>query len=638
MCGIAGIFQATLEADEVARCLTAMSDAMAYRGPDDAGMLAEHGAGLAMCRLAIIDVEGGSQPVTNEDGTVSLVMNGEIYNYRELGTRLRRNGHAMRSASDTEVAVHDFEQSRGAFPSDLRGMFALAAWDRSRTSVTLAVDRLGIKPLYFVADKQRLVFASEMRSLLASGLVTPVLDPEALAQYFTYGYVASPRSILRGVQRLRAGEALQWSPLEGPQIRRYWDLPAATEPWGGSAAELRTEIRRRLRDAVKSHLVSDVPLGALLSGGVDSSAIVALMSEAGAAPVRTFSIGFADPGYDELPYARRVARRFGTDHTEVVLEPSHVEVLEDVVRHFGEPFADPAALPTYFVSKLASQSVKVALSGDGADELFMGYTLFRGLDVARHAQALPGCVRNAVAALSRSLPVAGLPQWDDRVRHVAKRVADSMLSPAQAFRSKSRPAGAEAAVHCLSAEVRRVFARTAPFEAFAAAGNRTPGSFGGDPLQPFVDAGMAVSLPDDMLVKVDRMSMAHSLEVRVPFLDHQLVEFVSKLPVRTRMPHFKLKWLLRDSMRGLLPDEILDRPKHGFGVPLSAWFRNDLAGYARNLLLSGEARGSGFYDSAALANLFDQHSSNRGDFSGGIWLLVIFEIWRAGLGLEAALA
>jgi asparagine synthase (glutamine-hydrolysing) len=635
MCGIAGIFQPGLESDEIARRLALMNEAMVHRGPDSEGMVVAHGAGLAMRRLAIIDVGGGRQPVTNESETLSLVMNGEIYNYRELGARLRSAGHEIRSASDTEVALRDFEESPDAFPGDLRGMFAVAAWDRENGSVTLAVDRLGIKPLYVVADEGRLVFASELRSLLASGLVSSEIDPEALSQYFAFGYVASPLTILQGVFRLRAGEVLHWSPSQGARIDRYWELPAAAGSCDLDAVDLRAEVRRRLRDAVESHLVSDVPLGAFLSGGVDSSTIVALMSEAGAAPLRTFSIGFADSRYDELPYARQIARRFATEHHELVVEPEHADVLEEMALHFGEPFADPASLPTYFVSRLAGKHVKVALSGDGADELFMGYTVFRGLDAAGRAEALPGGVRATVRSLASHPPRTGSSRVDDRTRQIAKRLADSALPAAQAFRAKAMPYGAAAAARCLSQGVRAAIERHDPFRPFEEAWRSSAAPVAEDPLERFVRSGITVVLPDDMLVKVDRMSMAHSLEVRVPFLDHHLVEFLAALPVRRRFPRWRLKWLLRDAMRDLLPDEILDRPKHGFTVPLSAWFRDDLAAFAESRLLSREAADSGFYDADAVARLISDHRDNRGDLGGGIWMLVIFEIWRQTLDLEA---
>ena len=634
VCGIAGLFHGGLVRDEVAATLERMTAAMVHRGPDGSGVIAADGGGLAMRRLAVIDLAGGDQPMVNETGAVAVVMNGEVYNYRLLRERLRGAGHTFRTDSDTEVAVHSYEASPRGFPKDLRGMFSVAVWDRDRNSVTLAIDPLGIKPVYYIADVDRLCFASEMGSLMASGLVDSAVSGKALAQYFALGYVAAPESIFTAVKRLRPGEVLRWVPGEGACTETYWEVPAAAQlPPGG--ADLRIQVRDQLREAVRSHLISDVPVGAFLSGGVDSSAIVALMSEVAEFPVRTFSIGFADPRHDERRFARRVAQTFGTIHEELILEPSHTDAIDGIVRHFGEPFGDPASLPTYFVSRMASERVKVALSGDGADELFLGYTLYRGLEVARMTQRLPVWVRGSCEQAGRRVAESRLAGRAPAVDRLAKRSLDTMRPPRTAFRSKMKPPGAGSLTACLHPWVRRAIAGFDPFEPYETAWRRWNVDRQPVGLDGFVYGQIKVSLPDDMLCKVDRMSMAHSLEVRVPFLDQSLVEFVSGLPMSSRFPRWRRKALLRDAMRGLLPDEILDRPKHGFTIPISGWFRNDLFAFARERLLSSDARESGFYDSGGVHDLLESHARTEREVSGGLWMLLMFEVWRHGLGLSA---
>ena len=650
MCGIAGLFVPDADRGRIQAELEAMSAALVHRGPDDAGILADDGGGLAMRRLAIIDVRGGHQPQLNESGDLAVVMNGEIYNFKELRRRLTAGGHVFRTGSDTETVVHCFEDAPTAFARDLRGMFALAVWDRRDGSVTLAVDPLGIKPLYYVAAGSRLVFASELGSLLAGGSVQRLIDPQALSEYFAFGYSCAPGTIYRGVRRLEPGHVLRWAPGRGGSLARYWDLPAprpggrpageaAVRAAGESAvrpgAEPAAAVRELLGDAVRSHMVSDVPVGAMLSGGVDSSAVVALMSEASGAPVRTFTVGFTDPRHDERAHARRIATRFGCDHHEVVLQPASVDTIPQLVGHFGEPFADPAALPMYFVSQLAREHVKVALSGDGADELFLGYTYFRGLEVTRRLQGLPGWARRGLVRSGEDLLGTRLAARSARADRFGRRLAASGLSLPEAFLRKISLDGAESARICLAQDVVRALEARPPLAPYGRAWREYRGRGAGDALETLAYGQMKVSLPDDMLCKVDRMSMAHSLEVRVPFLDQALVEYVSSLPMAQRFPGRRLKGLLREALRDTLPGDVLDRPKHGFTVPLPAWFRGDLVGYARELLLSSEARASGFYDPAAVDRLIGDHAGTRRQATGGLWTLIVFEAWRSSQGVDA---
>jgi asparagine synthase (glutamine-hydrolysing) len=633
MCGICGIVSAQSEAPVDARTLAGMCAALAHRGPDDEGVFISDRVGLAMRRLSIIDVQGGQQPLSNEDGTIHVVYNGEIYNYRQLRAELERLGHRFATASDTEVIVHAYEEFGPSCVHRFRGMFALALWDAPSRRLFVAVDRLGIKPLYYAARNGQLTFASELGSLLVSGHVPRVLDHGALAEYFTLGYIAAPRTILEDVRKLEPGTFGIWDEAGQLKVTRYWDLPESRSNGRPSSGTLRTDLRSALRDAVASHLVSDVPLGAFLSGGIDSSAIVALMSEVSDAQVKTFSIGFKDVEHNELDAARTVARLFRTDHHEVVVEPESVDVLPKLVSHFHEPFADSSALPTYYVSKIAREHVKVALSGDGGDELFVGYTTYLGVELARYAQMLPGLVRRLPEQVLRAFPSTSNPAWNDRVHQLRKRLADTALRPEEAFRSKITMIGLAGVGPLLSPELNASLHERDAFRAVNDALTSHSLRPRSHPLAEFLYASAKVSLPGDMLVKVDRMSMANSLEVRVPLLDHVLVEHVSALPVDLRFPRWRLKGLLKDVMADVLPSSILNRPKHGFTVPITNWFRGDLASFAREVLLDDSVRKRGLVDARAIENALATHEGGTRNLSSVLWALLIFELWcRQTLG------
>jgi asparagine synthase (glutamine-hydrolysing) len=624
VCGICGI--ATVEANERidAGVLTRMSDAITYRGPDDSGMYRSRHIGLAMRRLSIIDLETGQQPVHNEDRTVHLVFNGELYNYRELRAQLESGGHSFATKSDTEVVVHAYEEWRASCLERFRGMFAFALWDERREQLLLAVDRFGIKPLYYASIGNELVFGSELVCLIESGRLRKELDDTAVAEYFTLGYVPPPATIFRGAQKLEPGTLAIWTPTGRLQLQRYWDVPRVSDDTVPADPDLRSRLRELLRDAVATHLVSDVPLGAFLSGGIDSSSVVALMSEVSDEPVKTFSIGFAAREHDERNLARLVAERFGTDHHELVVEPESVDTLPNLVAHFQEPFADSSALPTYHMSKLAREFVKVALSGDGGDELFVGYTTFLGVELARHAQAVPTTARRILASVPARLPRGSSPAWNDRVARWEKWAADTALPPEDAYRSKITMTGLQLVRPLLTTEFARRLHAENPFRAVDASLSRD-GS--GSSLERILYTGMKVSLPGDMLVKVDRMSMANSLEVRVPLLDHVLAEFVVRLPVATRFPRWRLKGLLRDTMADLLPPEVVRQRKHGFTIPLAAWFRGDLARFAADTLLSPEARGRRFFEPAAVERFLRDHAQGERNLGEAIWAMLMFELW-----------
>ncbi|MBV9535210.1 MAG: asparagine synthase (glutamine-hydrolyzing) [Solirubrobacterales bacterium] len=627
MCGICGVLHAEPEAPVSAARIREMTASIAHRGPDDDGFYVEGPVGLGMRRLSIIDLESGRQPIANEDRTVVLVYNGEVYNYRSLRNELEAAGHSFRTRTDTEVVVHAYEDGGADGIGRLRGMFALALWDSARRSLLLAVDRFGIKPLYYAAGPEGIAFGSELKCILLSGASKRQIDPQALAQYFTFGYIPPPATIFADVRKLAPGSLLRWTPRDGAQVRQYWESPRDRLDQQRTIPETKAQLREALIDAVRSHLVSDVPVGAFLSGGIDSSALVALMSKSVDEPVRTFSIGFVDPRYSELPKARLIAHRYRTQHHELVVEPESVELLPRLVRHFDEPFADASALPTYHVSRLAREHVKVALAGDGGDELFLGYTLFRGLKVAHLAGVLPDAVRQRIATLAARTPRVGGATVGDRVELSLKRLADSILPPELAFKRKMSAPGLDVVRPMLSGDLDRELEPQDPFAIVDHWLARYDRMDGAPPLEKFVYTGFQTSLAGDMLVKVDRMSMANSLEVRVPFLDHVLAEYVATIPVERRMPGWRLKPLLRDTIADLLPASIRRQSKWGFAVPLATWFRGDVADYAREVLVSDQLRRRGLLDADAIEAMLARHLAGARNLGPVIWALLMFELW-----------
>ncbi len=628
MCGIAGLVSNCSSVTADRETLRLMCDAISHRGPDDEGYFFSGPVGLGIRRLSIIDLATGHQPIHNEDSTVQLVFNGEIYNYLELRPELEARGHKFYTQTDTEVIVHAYEEYGEACVEKLRGMFGLALWDERQQSLLLAIDRFGIKPLYYSVSEEGIIFGSELKSLLvAPPFRRREIDFGALAQYFALGYIPPPATIYKSTRKLSPGCVLRWTAAGGAVVRPYWDLSNEHIDRGRPPAETRDQLRAALKDAVRSHMISDVPVGAFLSGGIDSSIVVALMSEVSTAPVKTFSIGFAHREHNELGLARLVAERFSTEHCEWIIEPETVDVLPDLVASFDEPFADPSALPTYYVAKMAKEFVKVALSGDGGDELFVGYTIFRGLELSRYLQLLPASLLKVMAALPGMLPQTKNPGWNDRIARWSKQATDSVQPPDRAFRSKLTPAGSPGVWSLLSSELQEQLAGHNPYLSVDEWLARYTFDDRAHPLEQFLQTVLKVSLAGDMLVKVDRMSMKNSLEVRVPLLDHVLAEFVASVPVKQRFPGWRLKGLLRDTMADVLPRAILNHPKHGFTIPLADWFRGDLAQMASDILLSNEAGQRGFINTAEVEKLLQSHRQGRQNLSSVIWSLLIFELW-----------
>jgi asparagine synthase (glutamine-hydrolysing) len=616
MCGICGLVSLDGASPPDVAALAAMSETLVHRGPDQEGMVVEGPAGLAARRLSIIDLAGGDQPIANEDRSIHVVQNGEIYNYRELRDGLQDRGHRFSTRSDTEVLVHLYEDRGPAFVEELRGMFAIALWDARARRLVLARDRFGIKPLYYRVGGGALSFGSELKALLRQPGFRREIDLDALEAFLAFNSIPAPLTIFSEARKLPAGHMLLWEGGE-VELRRY------ARPHPAAAGELRSddpeslaaELRDRLRDSVRAHLVADVPVGVMLSGGIDSSALTALAAEESSGAINTFSIGFEESSFDELDRARLIAERYGTDHHELVMRPDAAELLPRLVEAFDEPFADSSALPTYLVSQLASGSVKVALSGEGGDELFGGYYTYVADLLARRA----GPLAAALAPLVRRLPSSSAKASFD---YKAKRFVDGARLPPlerhHAWKEIFSPDAREA----LSAADRSRVAD--PLQLYRARYDETEGA---EMLARLQDVDLGIYLVDDLLVKTDRASMAHSLEARVPFLDPVVAELALALPTKLKVRGLAKKRLLRRALAPLLPRAVVRGPKQGFSIPVAAWLRGDLEGFARQVLSAETVARQGFFRPAAVSALIDDHVGRRSDLSRQIWGLMSFTLW-----------
>jgi asparagine synthase (glutamine-hydrolysing) len=622
MCGIAGFVskdehRETRTANEV---LERMCRVITHRGPDDQGTLVKNQVALGMRRLSIIDLAGGHQPMSGCDGAVTIVFNGEIYNYRELHRELESRGHQFKTHSDTETIVHAYEEYGARCVDYLRGMFAFAIWDAHAREIFIARDRVGKKPLYYTITRGgTLIFGSELKSLREHPEFRGETSVEALDAYLTFGYVPDPLTIFRDVQKLPPGCHLTFK--DGRvRVEQYWDFPYEHEQQNParSEADCLEELRALLDEAVRLRLEADVPLGAFLSGGVDSSAVVGLMTRHMSQPVKTFSIGFHEDSYNELKYARIAAQHFGTDHHELIVTPDICEKVDELVWHFDEPFADSSALPTYVVSKLARQHVKVVLSGDGGDELFAGYTRY-ALDRKRSAFThLPQVVRQGVMQpLGRNLPHGA---WGRNYLHnVALDPLDRYIEDVSIFTRLNKPA-------LYTDDFRQQLGAcdaAARFRDYAAH------SRAGDPLDPLLYLDSKTYLPGDILTKVDRMSMAASLEVRGPLLDHKLIEFVcTRIPASMKMKGLETKHIFKRAVRDLVPAEILDRPKQGFGIPIDRWINEQLRERVRGILTEPRTMQRGYVEPRYVNLLLDENQRRRRDHTAELWALFMLELWH----------
>jgi asparagine synthase (glutamine-hydrolysing) len=618
MCGIAGIVDhdgAPVDRD----LLTRMSEAIRHRGPDDDGFYFSAGVGLAMRRLAIIDLKRGKQPIHNQSGTAWIVFNGEIYNYRELRKHLEELGHEFYTDSDTEAIVHAYDQYGTDCPEHLRGMFAFAIWDERHRSLFLARDRAGKKPLLYAQVNGQLIFASEFSALLRHPDISRDVDYEAIHHYLSFICVPAPLTAYRAIRKLEPGHWLQWKDGE-IKTERYWQLDFSKksnlteEDAGERAVDL-------LREAVRIRLMSEVPLGAFLSGGIDSSAVVSLMAQESSEPVKTFSIGFDEQDFSELHHARRVAERVGADHHEFVVRPNALEILPTLVEHYGEPFADSSAIPSYYVSRETRRYVTVALNGDGGDECFAGYERYAAMNLARQYSVVPAVVREGVIGnVLRAIPV----ERPAVLRRAKRFAAAASMTPIDRY------------LRWVSA-----FTEGAKTELYSENfKHAVAGWNSADILKPWfakangsgiIDATLLTDtmtyLPNDLLVKMDIASMSVSLEARSPFLDHKLMEFAASLPEKYKLRRLTTKYLLKRVLKGLVPEENLTRGKMGFGVPIGHWFRGVMQPFLRETLLSEKARSRGLFKPEAVRGLIDQHVSHKQDHSHRLWSLLMLELW-----------
>ena len=616
MCGFAAYYHPEALVPEQA-WLTAAAAALRHRGPDDEGLLAEPGAGLAFRRLAIVDVAAGHQPLANEDGTVWIAFNGEIYNHTALRRELETAGHRYRTHSDTETLVHAYEEWGPGFLKRLHGMFAFAIWDRPRRRLFVARDHVGIKPVYWTRAQGAFVCASEVKALFEFPGVERAADPDAVMQHLTLRYAAAPRTLFAGIHKLPPGHSLT---LEGGQQRleRWW-CPEYEPKLALSDADALLELERRLTDSVKSHLMSEVPLGALLSGGVDSSLVVALMSRMSERPVQTFSVGFDAPGpYSELPFARRVAEHCRTEHRELTVGAQDLlRELPSLVWHQDEPMSEPAAIPTYMVSRLARETVTVVLTGEGGDELFAGYPKYAVEPWARRLAMLPTSLRAALlSGVVDRLPFAF------RKLQVVGRAARFRDEPERLASWFAGFVGAERDVLVSQELGHHAAAGVEPFRA-ALADTRARSE-----LDRMLDVDVRLWLADDLLVKMDKMSMAASVEARVPLLDLPLIEWAMRLGPEHKIRGLEGKVLLKRLARRLLPAEVVTRKKVGFTVPLSPWFRGPLRELLADTLLSPRCLERGWFDSAALRSTVNDHLSGRRDRARELWTLLTLELWQ----------
>jgi asparagine synthase (glutamine-hydrolysing) len=620
MCGICGIYEYETHKPVGQQVLADMLHVLHHRGPDDAGVFFDKDVALGMRRLSIIDLNGGKQPISNEDGSVVTVLNGEIYNYQPLREELESRGHRLATASDTEVIVHLYEEFREECVRHLRGMFGFAVWDARKRRLLLARDRLGIKPLYFTRMHGRLIFGSEIKAILQHPSVQVALNFEGLNNFLSLKYVPAPQTMFEGIHALPPG-CLLIGDANGIQVRRYWDLTFANSRNGHVREEAYAEqLEALLRESVKLHLISDVPFGAFLSGGVDSSTIVALMSQVLNEPVKTYSVGFEGSGaaISELPYARLVAKKLQTDHHEVLVRPSHlVEFAEKVVWHLDQPLAEHATLANYMVAELASRDVKMVLTGEGGDELFAGYARYAGERLSPFFQRIPKAAKSLALAASSHLP--GLR------RQKLALYALSQTEEAARFVNWFPLFNSEAKQALLSEDLKGTLQARDTDSVFAQHLACTDAT---EPLNRMLYVDTKLWLPDLLLARGDKTSMAVSLEARVPLLDHKLVEFAASLPQNMKVKGLARKYLLKKVSERWLPPEIIHRKKQGFPMPVSLWLRNEARPFVRDVLSPSALRRRGLFNPVFVEKLIEQHENGFADHSSLLWGLVSVELWQ----------
>ncbi len=626
MCGICGLYNhgsglAVERAD-----LKAMNDLIVHRGPDDEGYFEDRNVGLAMRRLSIIDLSTGHQPIANEDGTAWIVFNGEIYNYLELREMLLARGHKFRTKSDTEAILHLYEEKGPDFPKELRGMFAVAIWDGKKKRLVLARDRLGKKPLFYAHTPDSFVFGSELRCLLTRPEVKREVNPAAVDAYLSLQYIPSPLSIFKGVKKLEPASTLVFQ--DGKAVtEKYWDLPLGEEKLGHvPLPELKERLKAELSEAVKIRLMSEVPLGAFLSGGIDSSVVTALMAKHSSTPVKTFAIGFKEEKFSELGYARQVAEMYGTKHTEFTVEAKMADVLEKLAWHYGEPYADSSALPSYFVSRETRKAVTVALNGDGGDEAFGGYLRYVGMKAENVVAGLPRWTKlaalGAISGVPKTAPFNFFWRLEKFLKLSSMETLEKRYLSTVSFFGPGETDGLYSPAFANALGADRGYAERYISGLFAL----NPDD---DLLNRMSYTDLRSYLPECLMTKMDIASMANSLETRSPFLDHKVLEFAFRLPGNLKLKGFGgTKWILKETFRDMLPPEIYSRGKMGFGIPLGIWFRGELKDYWAGACLSKKALERGYFRPEALFKLWDEHQRGTRDHGYKLWALLMLELWH----------
>lgn len=620
MCGIAG--QTRIDGRAVNKNIVEnMCEALEHRGPDSRGTHLDDKCVLGIQRLRVIDLVTGDQPIYNEDRSVVVVLNGEIYNYRQVRERLERAGHVFRTTGDTEVLAHLYEEEGAACVQSLHGMFAFAVWDRRKHQLLLARDRVGKKPLFYCHRDGVLSFASELRALMRDRTIPREIDHHAMDCYLAWQYIPAPMSVYRAVRKLPPASTLVYRD-GNVRTDRYWRLDYSQKTSAGTE-EIKEEILSHIRRATRRRMVADVPVGAFLSGGIDSSAIVAAMAETSTKPVKTFSIGFENEKFNELPAARMIAEQFGTEHHEFVVQPHAIELVPHIVRHYGEPYADSSAIPSFYVSELTRQHVTVALNGDGGDESFAGYSRYVAQGLAARLSRLPKPVRAFVAATAGRIPdTRNQSTTVSRVRRLARSLE---VHPASRYARHMHYFDAIERDRIYTAEYRELIYESPAAAVIEDAWRYASGTSAVDVM---LEVDVETYLPGDLLVKMDIATMAYSLEARSPLLDHELMEFAATIPSELKLKGMEKKIILRDALRGWIPNEILDRPKMGFGVPLAEWFRADLAGYVHEVLLDRATIERGYFREEYIRRLLERHVAGGEDGSNRIWALLVHELWH----------
>ena len=626
MCGICGLYNHGSGLAVEREDLKAMNDLIVHRGPDDEGYFEAGNVGLAMRRLSIIDLSTGHQPITNEDGTAWIVFNGEIYNYLELREMLLARGHKFRTKSDTEAILHLYEEKGPDFPKELRGMFAVAIWDGKKKRLVLARDRLGKKPLFYAHTPDSFVFGSELRCLLTRPEVKREVNPAAVDAYLSLQYIPSPLSIFKGVKKLEPASTLVFQ--DGRlATEKYWDLPVGEEKLGHvPLPELKERLKAELSEAVKIRLMSEVPLGAFLSGGIDSSVVTALMAKHSSTPVKTFAIGFKEEKFSELGYARQVAEMYGTKHTEFTVEAKMADVLEKLAWHYGEPYADSSALPSYFVSRETRKAVTVALNGDGGDEAFGGYLRYVGMKAESVVAGLPRWTKlaalGAISGFPKTAPFNFFWRLEKFLKLSAMETLEKRYLSTVSFFGPGETDGLYSPAFANALGADRGYAERYISGLFAL----NPHD---DLLNRMSYTDLRSYLPECLMTKMDIASMANSLETRSPFLDHKVLEFAFRLPGNLKLKGFGgTKWILKETFRDMLPPEIYRRGKMGFGIPLGIWFRGELKDYWAGACLSKKALGRGYFRPEALFRLWDEHQRGTRDHGYKLWALLMLELWH----------